>query len=114
MNNTYKCFLPNTKIVGDADANERIHVTLRLKPSYGFNPSMAYSHDMMDKPFATHYSAFASLRNWAAKNSLDVVCSDADRRTFIVGGTVAQFEKLFTTKLYHCHTTDFTYRGRQG
>jgi kumamolisin len=115
----------NAKVVGPAPANERLEVTVRLRaknplpnPNDMLNPSTApipqLTHQEFEEKYGTSAEDIAKIREFANANNLVVVTEDPGRRSVMLAGTVADFNRAFGQKLMtYAHATG-TYRGRTG
>ncbi len=113
--------------VGAADPTERLEVSLILRrPATSDLRSRVERIVAGDRPqrhltreeFATSYGArpedLAAVRKFAAALGLAVVQEHAPRRTVVLSGTVAQFNKAFGVQLTHFQHDHGTYRGHSG
>jgi kumamolisin len=113
------------KAVAPAPPDERFEVTLRLRPKKQL-PKRADLLKLSTKPipqltqeqFENLYGAdskdIAKIRTFADANGLAVVRESPARRTVILSGTVANFNKAFGVNLKTYAYADGTYRGRTG
>lgn len=121
--------MADAKLVGPADQNEKIEVTLFLKR--GSQPG-AFPHvaelaavppaerrNLSREEFATTHAAhpddLAKVRKFAAEYGLQVKQENPARRSVTLSGTVGAFSHAFETKLdRYEHPTRGSYRGRTG
>ena len=113
--------------IGAADPTERLEVSLILRAPAGTDlreritrivaGSRADRH-LTREEFATGYGAraedLAAVRAFAASHSLAIVQEHGPRRTVVLSGTVAQFNKAFGVELAHFQHDEGSYRGRVG
>jgi kumamolisin len=119
--------LPGAKLVGPADPAERLEVTILLRRS-----ATAALQDRVERitrgdfsllpitreAFAKNHGASAAdieaVRKFATAHDLAVVAADAPRRSVVLSGTVARFNKAFGVDLQNYEHAEGTYRGRKG
>jgi len=119
--------IAGARAVGSADATERLEVSLILWPPANSDlrrrVERIVSGDRSDRSltreeFATSYGArpedLAAVRRFAAAFGLAVVQEHGPRRTVVLSGTVAQFNKAFGVQLMHYQHDNGTYRGHAG
>src|ERR1039458_7074296 len=115
-------------LVGPADPNEKLSVTIRVRrrPDGPAVPDM--SHWANEPPgrrrFLTREQAAAQygasqqdldkVVAFAQLHGLNIVESNAARRSVVVSGTVAQMENAFAVTLGRYRSPNGTYRGREG
>jgi kumamolisin len=113
--------MAGARILGPAPANERLDVTVRIRPK---NPlpdtaeiahaQAPLSHDEYDKLYGASPDDIAKVEAFAKANNLKVVDVSPARRSMILSGTVEDFNKAFDVTL-QCHEhANHTYRGRTG
>src|ERR1017187_1455963 len=104
---------PKAKLVGPADPNEKLPVTIVLRrrpdgppmPNFDSYASIPPRHrrPLPETEFAAKYGAapsdIESVSKFASAAGLTVVETSAARRSVIVSGTVAQMEKAFGVTL---------------
>jgi len=119
--------LPGAKLVGPADPAERLEVTILLRRS-----ATAALQDRVERitrgdfsllpmtreAFAKNHGASTAdidaVRKFATAHDLAVVAADAPRRSVVLSGTVARFNKAFGVDLQNYEHAEGTYRGRKG
>ena len=115
----------NARAIAAAAPDERLEVTVRvrprnalpdaaelLKPSSG--PRRYMTHQQYEKLYAADPRDLARVRKFAKDHNLIVVRESAARRSVMLAGTVADFNKAFGVSLkVYAHATG-TYRGRVG
>jgi kumamolisin len=119
--------LHGARSIGKADPNERIEVSMvvrrqagdALKQRIGRMASGQKSAGHLKREdFARQFSAaaadLAAIRKFAGAHGLAVVQEDAPRRTVLLSGTVAQFNKAFDVDLQQFEHAGGSYRGRVG
>jgi subtilase family serine protease len=119
---------PGAKLVGPADPNEQLTVTIRVRRRPGA-PELPSASSLMakkgtkpnyltTKDFESKYGADpADLERAAAfarKEGLHVRETNVARRTVVAAGTVAQMSKAFGVALNKYQSSTETYRGREG
>ncbi|MGH7868702.1 MAG: S53 family peptidase, partial [Candidatus Dormibacteraceae bacterium] len=120
--------LPEARVIGAADASERIEVTLLLRP----NPSRArlsLANDLANQlpherrhlsreEFEAAHGADAddlrTIEAFAQEYGLAVVESHPSARTIVLSGTVRAFSDAFNVTLQTYEHASGTYRGRTG
>ena len=129
---------PNATLVGPADANQKVEVSivLRRRPDGSPVPDFEYfanTHpkdrpQLSEEDFAAKYGAAPNdinrVAEFARSHGLAIVESNAARRSVIVSGTVTQMQETFAVTLseYRHEYTEGrnseskseTYRGREG
>jgi kumamolisin len=119
--------MPGARVVAPSDPTERLEVTVlvrrraaaalhaRAAQLAAGNASAAY---LTREEFAARHGAdaadFAAVRAFAAAQGLVVVLEHAARRTVVLSGTVAQFNKAFNVQLQRMQHDSCSYRGRSG
>jgi len=117
--------LPNAKAIAPAPKDERLEVTVRLRPRTPLpsaadmlKPSAAPRQILSHEEFEQRYGAtpkdIAQLRKFARANGLSIVRESQSRRSVMLAGTVESFNKAFGVKLQTYSHPDGTYRGRVG
>jgi kumamolisin len=119
-----KALLPSAQVVGKADPAERLEVSVRLRrrDQAGFESQLAavtaggqpISHKSYAERFGADPADIAAVEAFAAANGLHPVQKDRARRTVVLSGTVAQFNKAFGVDLKKVEHDEGTYRGREG
>jgi kumamolisin len=117
--------LPNAKVIAPAPQDERLEVTVRLRPRTPLpsaadmlKPSAAprqiLSHEDFEKRYGSTTKDFAEIRKFARANGLSVVRESSSRRSVMLSGTVEDFNKAFDVNLQTYSYPNGTYRGREG
>ncbi len=117
--------LPDARIIAPAPADERLEVTVRLRPRTPLpdatsllQPSADPAPILTRQAYNARYSAdpkdIARVRRFASANHLTVVRASAPRRSVMLSGTVADFSKAFSVDLHTYEYPGGTYRGRVG
>lgn len=118
--------LPGARVLGTADPNERLEVSLILRT--GDPPALRERMAQLARgerltplsreEFAREHGAnepdLAAVREFARSQGLAVVQEHAGRRTVVLAGTVSQMNAAFGIQLLRCEHAAGTYRGRQG
>jgi kumamolisin len=119
---------PNSQLVGPADTNEVISVSVRVRPRPDA-PALPDTSDLASAPvssrqymsreeFANLYGAAADdlkqITDFAKAIGLTVVEINAARRTVVLSGTIGQLNAAFGVNLGRYKTADQEYRGREG
>ena len=119
---------PNATLVGPADANEKVSVSVRIRRKAGAAPLPDMDYYAATPPaerkymthaeFAANYGAdtadLARVEAFAKNAGLSVEEMSAARRTIVLTGTVAQMNAAFGVTLGRYRTADQEYRGREG
>ncbi|MBV8650369.1 MAG: S8/S53 family peptidase, partial [Alphaproteobacteria bacterium] len=119
--------LPGAKAVGKADPNERFEVSVLVRrrgaDAFAAHASKLAAGDrsrarMTRAQFAQAHGAdpadFEVVKTFAAAYGLAVVEEHAARRTIVLSGTVAQFNRAFGVDLQNFEHPGGSYRGRVG
>lgn len=119
-----KALLPDAQVVGKADPGERLEVSVRLRrrDQAGFESHLAtvsgggqpISRESYADRFGADPADIAAVEDFAAAHGLHAVQKDRARRTVVLSGTVAQFNKAFGVDLKHVEHDGGSYRGREG
>jgi kumamolisin len=119
---------PNSQLVGPADTNEVISVSVRVRPRPDA-PALPEMSDLASTPvssrqymsreeFANLYGAAADdlkqITDFAKAVGLTVVEINAARRTVVLSGPIGQLNAAFGVNLGRYKTADQEYRGREG
>lgn len=119
---------PSAQLVGPADPNETLSVTIRVRRQAGAPPLPGHDHWAATPPvrrkfiprqdFARMHGAaaadLASVAAFAQSKGLTVTETNAARRTVIVSGTVKQMSDAFAVELGRYQSPTESYRGRVG
>ena len=106
-------------LVGSADPNEILDVTIRLRAK-SQPKSVPAAHSRMtredyEEKFSADEANLRAVEDFAHEHELTVVESDAGRRTVILRGTVAQVSEAFGVELrQYQHESGVRFRGRTG
>lgn len=118
-----------SRTAGKADPEEKIQVTLVLKPRNAQKESALVAklgaqlpadrtyptRAEFAKTFGSTEEEIAKVKDFASKNSLRVVEANSARRSVLLSGTVAQFATAFGVELAkYRHPRGGTFRGRLG
>jgi len=117
--------LPNAKSIGPAPKDERVEVTVRLRPrtplpkaadllTPSTTPRQILSHEEFESRHAADPKDIAQVRKFAQANGLLVVRESASRRSVMLSGTVEKLNKAFGVNLQTYNYPTGTYRGRTG
>jgi len=118
--------VPGARAVGRTDTEERLEVTVlvRRRDAQGFRTRVAdatrgeVASHLTPAAFAQAYGAdradLEKVADFARAHGLQVVRSDAGRRTVILSGTVGQAEAAFGVELHDMEFDGGSYRGRTG
>jgi kumamolisin len=115
----------NARVVAPAPSDERLEVTVRLRPKNQLperedmlklsgTPRKPLSHDQYRKLYGADSKDIALVRKFAQEHNLSVVRESAARRTVILAGTVSDFNRAFGVSLNIYAYANGTYRGREG
>ena len=118
---TYK----NAHIVAPAPSDERLEVTVRLRPKNSLpkaedmlklsnTPLKTLTHDQYQQLYGADDKDLALVRSFAKDYNLSVVRESPARRTVILAGTVSDFNRAFGVSLKIYAYANGTYRGREG
>jgi kumamolisin len=117
--------LHKARMLAPARPDERFEVTVQVRPKKEL-PSLdeLTQRSVTKQPPMTHaeyeaaYGAdpadIARVEQFAKDNGLTVVANHPDRRSVMLSGTVAQFNKAFGVELRLYEHPHGTYRGREG
>jgi kumamolisin len=123
-----KLAMPGARSLGPIDDNERLEVTVKLRPkkpledlssSNAFSDTLPRNRTYMsrDELNAIHGADpkdIAKIKAFARAHKLIVVEANAGERRVVLSGTTAAFSAAFDTKIEHFESPDGTYRGRIG
>jgi len=114
------------KSLGPARPDTKLEVTLRLRrraalPAQALDGTRAprartyLTHAQLEASHGAHPADIAKVEAFARASGLDVVHVSVARRSVMLSGTVAAFEKTFGVKLEsYTHPTRGRFRGRTG
>ncbi|HZY95835.1 MAG TPA: S53 family peptidase [Candidatus Cybelea sp.] len=107
--------LPGSRVLGDADPNERATVTVVVRSKEpGEPPAGALSRAAFTDQYGADAADLQKVESFARAQGLSIVESSAGRRSVILRGTIAQLSAAFGVTLKRCQVGDVTYRGREG
>jgi kumamolisin len=119
--------IKGAKSLGKADPTERLEVTvlLRHRAADALRDHVNQLHRTGGRPtpikredFAQQFGAeqgdIEEVKKFASSHGLAVVQEDAARRTVVLAGTVAQFNRAFVVDLERFEHEGGSYRGRTG
>jgi kumamolisin len=117
--------LPGATEIAPAPRDERLEVTVRLRPKTPLPKASAMlkassapiptlSHEEFNKNYGANPRDVAQIRKFAKENSLSIVRESLSRRSVMLSGTVEEFNKAFQVKLKTYAYPKGTYRGRTG
>ena len=105
------------KRMGDVPANERIEVSIYVKPRAAGSHSSGQGDPrarLSAQRAAQHAGDFQLIREFAARHGLSVTAEEPARRLVKLSGTAAQVQAAFQTQLSHYHDGKRTIRARTG
>jgi kumamolisin len=126
VSKTYKEFSPSLKAapdpscrhVGAVPGDERIQVSIYLKPRDGgrstLNGSADPRTDLKARREAQHADDIKLVQEFAREHGLSVVSAEPAKRLVKLAGTAAQFQAAFQTTLAHYNDGKRTFRARSG
>jgi kumamolisin len=118
--------MPGARETGAAELSERLEVTVlvRRKGGAAFGEHVGRlargeePEHLTREDFARQFGAdaadCAAVKSFAGEHGLAVVQEDASRRTIVLAGTVAQFQRAFGVQLRTYEYDGGTFRGRTG
>lgn len=118
--------LPGARSLGKASEHERLEVTVftRSRDDDAFREhierlaTIQSPRHLARAEFAERFGAspddLAAIRRFADRHGLSVVEEHPARRSIVLAGTVAQFDKAFGIELQHFAHPDGSYRGHLG
>ncbi len=116
--------LEDARVIAAASPDERLEVTLRLRPRIPLpqRPEMLkrgavwprITHKEYERTYGAHPKDIASVRKFARANNLAIVRESPARRSVMLSGTVADFNPAFQVALKTYEYPGGTYRGRTG
>jgi kumamolisin len=117
--------LPGAHVVAPAPSDERFEVTVRVRPKnvlpsaqdmlkLSSAPLKQLTHAQYEERYGSDAKDFALVRKFAKEHNLNVVRESAARRSVILSGTVADFNRAFAVSLQIYAYPQGTYRGRTG
>ena len=119
--------LPDARATAPADPHERLEVSVIVRPQARAALEQRIARltradraggSLSREAFAAAHGASAAdlqaVRAFAHSHGLSVLQEHAGRRTVLLSGTVAQFNRAFGVELQHYEYPGGTYRGREG
>jgi kumamolisin len=115
--------LEGAEAIAPAPPDERFEVTVRLRPKTPLPaarellsgaPLPILTHEEYEKKYGSREADFALVRKFAKAHNLAVVRESPARRSAMLSGTVADFNKAFEVNLKTYAHLAGTYRGRVG
>lgn len=120
--------LPNAQVGPPVPENERLQVTVRLRPkqdwtSVANSSGLAdiapqdrtyLSREQLEQQLGASEADIAQVTHFAQTHGLTVVHADAAERSVQVAGTAAALSAAFGTALHEVSTPQGTFRGRTG
>jgi kumamolisin len=111
----------NAKAVAPAAPDERLEVTVRLRPKTPLpdmlsatGPVQTVTHEEYDRLYGAGAKDIAQIRKFAREHNLTVVRESSARRSVMLSGSVVDFNKAFGVNLKTYAYDKGTYRGRTG
>jgi kumamolisin len=115
----------NAKVIANAPSDERLEVTVRLRPKnplpdsqdllkFSSTPMAQLTPDQYDAQYGADPKDIATVTDFATKHNLTVVRASVSRRSVILSGTVTDFNGAFGVDLKSYAYAEGTYRGRTG
>jgi kumamolisin len=128
LKGSHRTAVSGSSIVGPAHPDQRIEVTIRLRPRQKISAnrwSAATGASIKDRTYLTREQVaaergasaedIAKIEAFARAHQLVAVHSSAARRSVWLAGTVGQIEAAFGVTLHECaHPLGGTFRGRTG
>jgi len=117
--------LRNAYVVAAAPSDERVEVTVRVRPrnplptaqdmlELSETPLKQLTHEQYEKRYGADAKDLALVRRFARENNLNVVRESAARRSVILSGSVIDLNRAFGVSLKTYAYPGGTYRGRTG
>src|SRR5215472_12637617 len=115
----------NARAVAPAPSDERLEVTIRIRPKnilpkaqdimkLSNDPLKQLTHEQFERLYGADAKDLALVRKFAKENNLNVVRESAARRTVILAGRVQDMNRAFGVTLTNYSYAGGTYRGRTG
>jgi kumamolisin len=111
------------KRIGDVPVDERIEVSIYLKPRENISPA-ANSHgthsgpeprsELLVRRSVQHAGDIELIRQFAQEHGLSLISAEPAKRLVKLSGTAAQLQAAFQTKLAHYNDGKHTFRARSG
>jgi len=117
--------LKDARVVAPAPSDERLEVTVRVRPrialpqpqemlKFSGAPLEQLTHEQYEERYGSDAKDLALVAKFATEYNLSVVRESAARRSVILAGTVANFNRAFGVSLKTYAYPNGTYRGRTG
>ena len=109
--------IPDARVIGVPDPNERIIVTLTLRRRTERLPepgTKTVSRDDFAKRYGADPDDLPIIEQFAAENDLTIVEADMARRMVQLAGTIANMNEAFATYVQIFQSPRGTFRGRTG
>lgn len=113
--------LPDAQRVGPAQPDERLEVTVRIRPKKaltlepGGPPEGTHlTREQFEAEYGADPKDLDTVADFATQHGLQVLERSAPRRTVVLSGTVAQMQAAFGVELGQYEHPGGTYRGREG
>jgi len=117
--------LKDAQVVAPAPSDERIEVTVRVRPKnslpnardmlkFSGAPLQQLTHEQYESRYGADAKDLALVRKFAREHNLIVVRESVARRSVILAGTVVDFNRAFGVSLKTYAYPRGTYRGRTG
>jgi kumamolisin len=123
--------LPGARVVGVADPNERLEVTVRVRSRAGdqlrgvvkrltegrspaSQPPPHLTREQFEQAYGADPADLDKVETFAQQHGLVVVEKSGPRRSIVLSGTVAAFNEAFGVDLKTYEHPGGTYRGRTG
>ncbi|RZK57358.1 MAG: peptidase S53, partial [Hymenobacter sp.] len=120
--------LPGTQPAHDLSPDERLEITVRVRPKTDPNTLLSTSpfadqvpgqrtyltREQLEEQLGADPHDLTQVRDFAHAHHLAVVHTDAARRSVTLAGTPASMEAAFGTQLHQYYGDTGTYRGRTG
>ncbi len=119
--------LPNSRVLGPADPEERLEVTVIVRATdrqglqdrlqrlaQGEGPEARLSRAQFARRHGASRADLDAVRDFAESHGLAVAQEHSGRRTLVLAGTVAQFDDAFAIGLQRYSHPEGTYRGHPG
>jgi kumamolisin len=119
--------LQDARAIGPANQHERLEVSVIVRPqargalgervsrlTHGDRAGGVLSREAFAAAHGASATDLAAVKSFAHSHGVSVVQEDAARRTVVLSGTVAQFDRAFGIELKHYEYPGGTYRGREG
>jgi kumamolisin len=106
---------PHATFLTPVPADERLAVTVRLKPQTPIPDGYAgESRDTFEREHGARPDDIARITSFAKQYGLEVSSVDSAARSIALSGSAAQMESAFGVELGRYHDAAQTYRGRSG